>query len=137
MPNLIKIAAYLGYWFVRRKPVQILGDLDYIKLKPEASKGSKIEISQKLEKIKADLQFANESIAVRFMMATFLDFSKEDICTESQKKDWNAAIAYAKYFLAYRAESPKSVEAMLASITVIPRKPPKQDFWQKIKNEDE
>ena len=105
-PNLIKIAAYLGYWFVRRKPVQIIGDIEYIQPTSELRKNNKIEINKKLNQIKTNLQFVNEIIAVRFMMATFLDFSKDDSCSDSQKRDWNAVIEYANYYMAYRAESP-------------------------------
>lgn len=54
---------------------------------------------------------------------------RKQCCNQKNIDEWKKARDYLIYFLAYRAENPKSVEEMLMRSTLHPIWPTKQDFW--------
>lgn len=128
-PNAFKIAAYLGYWFLRHKPVSVLypgdTDLNDIRVAPSCKADPK-NISWQLKHI-------NEAVAVNMVTSFVFDFDKE-LCTQRQcKKIKKANIVEEQtcfpfddfeqqrklmmqkltYYFTYRAIAPKVIEHML------------------------
>lgn len=128
-PNAFKVAAYLGYWFLRHKPVSVLYpvdvDLDEIKVAPNCKTDAK-HLSWQLKHI-------NEAVAVN-MVTTFIFNFENELCTQKQcdaiKKgntvDGNSCFVFDNfnqqrqimmqklmYYFTYRAIAPKVIEHML------------------------
>lgn len=80
-PNAFKIAAYLGYWFLRHKPISVLYpntvDLNSIKV----AKGVNTDVKY----LSWQLKHINESVAVNIVTTYIFDFEKE-ICNDAQCK---------------------------------------------------
>ena len=121
--NAIKEAAYIGYWWVRRKPVMVNGRISDINL--DTATGDENN------KIKAHLLFINEFCVSRYVMPKIfcLDQEIKYCATKANKEAWSKAKENLIYFLAYRADNPKSIEALLTSYTLHPLWVQKQDFW--------
>ena len=122
--NAIKEAAYIGYWWQRRKPVYVDGDITKICVDGLTD--------EQVKKIKAKLLFINEVCVAHYVQPKIFALVNGPIqqCNSLKKRtDWTKAREHFIYFLAYRAESPKSVEAVLANETLHPIWQTKQDFW--------
>ena len=122
--NAIKEAAYIGYWWQRRKPVFIRGEISSISIE---------ELNAiQIKKVKAKLLFVNEVCIAHYMQPKIFDLVSgpcEQCNTQKNITEWSKARDHLIYFLAYRAENPKSVEEMLMRSTLHPIWPTKQDFW--------
>ncbi len=106
--NAIKEAAYIGYWWQRRKPVYIKGDITKI--------DSESLNDKQLTKFKSLLLFINELCVAQYVQPKIFSLVNGPIkhcASEKNKKDWDKAREHFIYFLAYRAGSPRSVEAVL------------------------
>ena len=121
--NAIKEAAYIGYWWVRRKPVMVIGRISDIVLDSATE--------DEINKLKAHLLFINEFCVAHYVMPKIFCLDQEiNYCaTEANKEAWSKARDNLIYFLAYRADNPKSIEAVLSSYTLHPLWVQKQDFW--------
>lgn len=112
-PNRIKCAAYLSYWWLQRQPIMfsLPDDCDY-----------KTIFSG--EKGREDLSLlinANAHWLISYMMCEI--FEREDTpCAENEnyQKQWEIELDYLFYFLCYRANSPKSIEALLTTAVLHP-----------------
>lgn len=127
--NAIKEAAYIGFWWQRRKPVFINGKISSISIEGLNE--------NQLNKIKAKLLFINELCITHYVRPKIFNLvnGSNKLCSTKKNIDeWNKARDHFIYFLAYRAESPKSVEEMLMRSTLHPIWPTKQDFWN-VSNE--
>ncbi len=121
--NAIKEAAYIGFWWIRRKPVFVNGRIGDIEVDSATENENNI--------IKAHLLFINEFCVSRYVLPKIFCLDKEiDHCASAANKSaWAKAKENLIYFLAYRADSPKSIEALLTSYTLHPLWDQKQDFW--------
>lgn len=128
-PNAFKIAAYLGYWFLRHKPISILYppniDLDSIKVAPDYSTDPHY--------LSWQLKHINEAVAVNMVTSFIFDFDKQLCsdwkCKQNKRKnsfDGNPAFGFddfnqqrqimlqkMTYYFSYRAIAPKVIEHML------------------------
>ena len=127
--NAIKEAAYIGYWWQKRKPVHIDGDITKVNIEGLSE--------EQIQKIKAKLLFINEVCVAHYVQPKIFVLSEGLIsqCANPKKQaDWIKARENFIYFLAYRAESPKSIEVALANETLHPIWKTKQDFWDVMDN---
>ncbi len=128
-PNAFKIASYLGYWFLRHKPISVIYpssiDLDDIKVAPD--------VTCNPEYLSWQLKHINESIAVNIVTTFIFDFENElcnlKKCEKIKKKnifEGKPAFAFENfihqrqimlqkltYYFTYRAIAPKVIEHML------------------------
>lgn len=128
-PNAFKIAAYLGYWFLRHKPISVLYP-SYVDLN-EIDVVENINVDAKY--LSWQLKHINELVAVNIVTTFIFDFDKE-ICTKKQckmikeKNVYNEEAAFEfddfshqrkiilqklTYYFAYRAIAPKVIEHIL------------------------
>ncbi len=122
--NSIKEAAYIGYWWQRRKPVYIDGDITKVAIDGLTN--------EQIKKVKAKLIFINEVCIAHYVRPKVFALSEGPVnmcATDKNQADWVKAREHFIYFLAYRAGSPKSIEAMLTNETLHPIWKTKQDFW--------
>lgn len=110
-PNPIKKMAYIGYWFVCRKPIRLVSE--------------DIVINKKLSDIfRARLLFINEEFVIKLLMnAAFPGKREKDICKymhEEANKQLKYYKKYLLYYLVYRMDSPKEIEAMMLGCTMHP-----------------
>lgn len=128
-PNAFKIAAYLGYWFLRHKPISVLY--------PDAVDLNKIQVASSVRTdpkyLSWQLKHINESVAVNIVTTFIFNFNQE-LCTSKQcKKIKNKNICNDKsafafddfehqrrimtqkltYYFTYRAIAPKVIEHIL------------------------
>lgn len=110
-PNPIKEMAYISYWFIKRKPIVIMNE--------EAIFSNEIN-----DMFKMRLEFLNEEFCIRLLIgAIFPNYTiKKEF--ESYKDIANNQIRVFKrsllYYLVYRLDSPKSLESILLSMTILP-----------------
>lgn len=122
--NAIKEAAYIGFWWQRRKPVIINGEISSISIEGLNE--------NQTNKIKAKLLFINELCITHYVRPKIFNLVSgpyKQCSTKKNIEEWSKARDHLIYFLAYRAENPKSVEEMLMRSTLHPIWPTKQDFW--------
>lgn len=128
-PNAFKIAAYLGYWFLRHKPISVLyptdTELDLIKIASDCKTDAKY--------LSWQLKHINEVVAVNMVTTFIFDFDRK-LCSKKQcemiKKndvvdgqicfvfdsfDDQRKLLMRKltYYFAYRAIAPKVIEHVL------------------------
>lgn len=125
--NAIKEAAYFSFRLIKRKPMCFTGNLS------EISGSSKEEI----DKRKVNILFINEFCAAIYIMPKIFRLKKEvkelDKAYPNMDKlsnDWKKYFDNLIYFLSYRAESPKSIEAALTSLIMTPKWETNFDFWK-------
>lgn len=140
-PNPFKIASYLGYWFLRHKPIIFRAvkdiDIDQLAFPPNVSE-------QQRKDIIFDMKHLNEVAATRFLLRYIFDMNKKPVCGKicylNAKNKGNfyfdsfsemLAIIYEKlkYYLTYRAISPKTIEHFLEAYTLHPYLPYTCDLW--------
>lgn len=110
-PNPIKEMAYIAYWFLRRKPLQVVPE-DII---------SNISLS---DTARSRLLFVNEEFCVTLLLNAAFE-GRRKVCpytdihktAEKQRKYFQQ---FLLYYLAYRVDSPKSLEAIMLSCTIHP-----------------
>lgn len=110
-PNPIKIMAYYVFWIIKRKPISMLNE--------GILEESKLSDTKKLK-----LLFCNEHYCVQLLIDAIFPDLKEDCGNEKiythatlQLKKFKR---YMLYYLTYRLDSPKSLEAILLSATMHP-----------------
>lgn len=131
--NAIKEAAYFAYWFIKRKPIYFTGKVSRVKGSGE----------DRIDKNKISIIFINEFAAAIYILPKIFQLSKIDILFQNHEKeleknanDWKKYFDNLIYHLAYRVESPKSLEAILTSLVLHPHWETVNDFWE-VKHDDE
>lgn len=110
-PNPIKEMSYIVYWLIKRDPIRLVSE-DVI-----TDKGLS-DIAQKR------LLFINEEFGVKLLMnAAFAGRQEKEECSHVYEQA-NKQLKYFKrfllYYLVYRIDSPKSLEAILLGCTIHP-----------------
>lgn len=115
-PNPIKNMAYIVYWMVRRKPIRLVTE--------------DIVTSKKLtDMAKARFLFINEYIGVKLLVsAAFKGKIEKDVFKEENLQEIRAEAEkqlkyyqrFLLYYLVYRLQSPKELEAMVLGCTIYP-----------------
>lgn len=110
-PNPIKEMAYIVYWLIRRKPIRLVSE--------------DVVMNEKLSEIaRTRFLFINEEFGVKLLMnAAFIGKKEKNVCahihTEAEKQ-----LKYYKrfllYYLVYRMDSAKSLEAIMLGCTIHP-----------------
>ncbi len=135
-PSAFKIAAHLGYWIIRHKPVIFLCFDDGIDIRDYTFMP---EIESSDEKRKAtiwEMKHINELFATNFMLRYIFDTNdKKVICKSRELKKFQDTGTYCfhsfqemgdviadllKYHLAYRSISPEVLEHVLEGYTLHP-----------------
>lgn len=111
-PNPIKEMSYIVFWFLRRKPIVLESDEEIV---------NNVAIS---EMVRTRLLFINESFCVNMLIAAaFPGQIKRDgcnQCTDEGERQLHYFKKFLLYYLIYRLESPKSLEAILLGTTIFP-----------------
>lgn len=128
-PNAFKIAAYLGYWFIRHKPISVLYPQEVDLNKIQVASGVQTDAKY----LSWQLKHINESVAVNIVTTFIFDFNKElcndkrckkikkkNICDETSAFDFDDFNHQRKimmqkltYYFTYRAIAPKIIEHIL------------------------
>ena len=139
-PNPFKIASYLGYWFLKHKPIvfRAASNLDI----------DKVITSKSVSEAKAiimDIKHLNEVAVARFLLRyIFVIDNVKPICNKCRFKtvknannlscnSFNEMLTNVfdklKYHLTYRSISPKVIEHFLEAYTLHPYLPYTCDLW--------
>lgn len=110
-PNPIKEMAYIVYWFLRHKPIRLVSE--------------EIVNNNKLSDIaRTRFLFINEEFCVKLLINSAFEGSKKQSLCEKMFTFGSSQINYYKhfllYYLIYRMDSPKSLEAMMLGCTIHP-----------------
>ena len=111
VPNPIKKMSYIVYWLIRRKPI-ILDSEDIVK-------------SEKLSDMaRTRFLFINEEFGVKLLINAAFTGKKEKKICEHVREEAVKQLKYYKhfllYYLIYRMDSPKALEAMILGCTIHP-----------------
>lgn len=140
-PNPFKIASYLGYWFLRHKPIIFMAKHNL--------NVDELTFNESIEKnrlnIITDIKHINEVTAARFMLRYIFELDcKKPVCKSCDFKRvkktkymffdsfsdmFNAIYEKLLYYLCYRAISPKTLEHFLEAYTLHPYMPYTCDLW--------
>lgn len=93
--NKNKITAYMAYWWLRRKPLQILSDIDLD--------------DGRLD----DIVYVNERFIATFLTKDFMYPNTQELRKDAQ---CNRFIRHILYHLKYRIYTPQTLELMLMSV---------------------
>lgn len=127
-PSPIKEMSYIAYWLIHHKPIR-LNNEDII-------------CSENLSDIaRMRLLFINEEFCVKLLMNSAFE-GKDERSTpcpmiEEGKKQLKYYKRYLLYYLAYRLDSPKSLEALILGCTIHPAWKVNPIIWsvpEKIEN---
>jgi hypothetical protein len=120
--NVIKETAYIAYWWLQRRPLELHNEIKELAVEPEK---------------KLKLTFLNQYFLAAYIEERIFDNDKaaKKVCNNIEnmarfEAEWQQARGYIIYFLSYRANSPKSIEALLVASTLHPIRPTTADFWQ-------
>lgn len=110
-PNPIKEMAYIVYWLIRRKPIRLVTE--------------DVVYNSKLNNIaRTRLLFINEEFGVKLLINAAFEGNKEQTTCGHILDFGRSQMKYFKqfllYYLIYRIESPKSLEAMMLGCTIHP-----------------
>lgn len=110
-PNPIKKAAYIVFWLVRHKPIWLVSE--------------EIVLDGKLSDIaRTRFLFINEQFGVKLLMNAAFEGKKEKGECNHKRDEANRQLKHYKryllYYLVYRMESPKALEAMTLACTIHP-----------------
>ncbi len=110
-PNPIKEMSYIAYWFVVRKPIRLATE-DIIK-------------DERLSEIaRTKLLFINEEFGVKLLINSAFEGGVEQSTCNTMLSFGKDQIKHYKhfllYYLIYRVDSPKSLEAMMLGCTIHP-----------------
>lgn len=124
-PNPIKEMSYIVYWLLRRKPIRLVSE--------------DILGEDTLSDIfKARLLFINEEFCVKLLMNAVFEGKKEKSGFSEINDEARMQLKYYKryllYYLVYRIDSPKSLEAMALGCTVFPIWEVNPIIWEDAKN---
>ncbi len=110
-PNPIKEMSYIVYWLMRHKPIRLVTEdvVNNSALTPMA---------------RTKLLFINEEFGVKLLVNSAFEGSIEQKACSHMLNMGRSQIKYFKhfllYYLTYRMDSPKSLEAMMLGCTVHP-----------------
>lgn len=141
-PNAFKIASYLGYWFLRHKPILFRVEknlnIDEIVFGNNAAEADRNDII-------VDIKHMNELVVARFLLRYIFQIdSSRPLCTPLKFKSIKARgciyfdnfpdmletiYAKLKYHLTYRDIAPKTIEHFLEAYTLHPYLPYTCDLW--------
>lgn len=141
-PNPFKIAAYLGYWFLRHKPIIFRVaknfDVDCIDFNQELDENQRNYII-------SDIKHLNEVAVTHFLLRYIFKTDckkpvcghlcymhvkkKGNFCFNSFDDMFETIYDKLKYHLTYRAISPKTIEHFLEAYTLHPYLPYTCDLW--------
>lgn len=141
-PNPFKIAAYLGYWFLRHKPIifRVKTDIDIDNIVFP----SDLSLQQKRNVI-SDMKHLNEVTVTNFLLSYIFDIGQKPVCKtlclRAVKSKGNFGftnfeemleVIYKKlrYYLTYRTITPKTIEHFLEAYTLHPYLPYTCDLWK-------
>lgn len=128
-PNAFKISAYLGYWFLRHKPISVLYPNEVDLNRIQVAQGVKTDAKY----LSWQLKHINESVAANIVTTFIFNFDQElctsKCCTKIKKMnicdgkpafffdDFNhqrkIMIQKLTYYFTYRAIAPKVIEHIL------------------------
>ncbi|MDE6284755.1 MAG: hypothetical protein K2M17_03330, partial [Bacilli bacterium] len=151
-PSAFKIAAHLGYWIVRHKPIMFLCfdeniDLNNYTFMPDIQSLDEMRRSTIWE-----MKHINELFAVNFMLRYIFDTNKKAIicktiefkkvkktgtfCFDSFPEMGNVIADLLKYHLAYRSISPEVLEHVLEGYTLHPNWKMTGNLWSEDEDEN-
>lgn len=144
-PNPFKIAAHLGYWVVRHKPVLFIQyDVNYDLNNVVFPKDIQ-EIDEKRKIAIWEMKHINELVAANFMLRYIFDFDSTHCCRKRQLNnvqknnifcfnDFDDMVSVIsdklKYHLTYRNISPEIIEHFLEGYTLHPALKLTADLWK-------
>ena len=107
----LKVAAFTAYWFLRRKPLQLIKDLD------------KTQITEM-----PFLKEINEWLCVNILIGMafitkkrfLLDVKPDSLGGISASKRWKNFIIHTQYYFTYRIVTPQALEFTLLALNVEP-----------------
>lgn len=127
--NSIKEACYLAYWCIKKKPLFVTTEV------ADIPKGRNAEEAKHLNKSKVRMLFFNEFVMASHIIASIFNAEKQT-CKSVQnggvakhKQAWEHARRYLFYYLVYRLDSPKSLEAFAIGCILHPIWEQRCDFW--------
>jgi hypothetical protein len=105
--NPAKVAAYLTYWLLRRRPIQLRSDL------PEATYASSPMLLN-----------VNEWYCQCVILSISFSTKSKGLRDASQLKRWNYFLDNLNYFLTYRHVNPQALELMILALYADPESEP-------------
>ncbi len=110
-PNPIKEMSYIVYWLMRRKPIRLVSE--------------DIVVSGKLSDMaRTRFLFINEEFGVKLLInSAFIGKREKSVCEhihDEAEKQLKYYKRFLLYYLVYRMESAKSLEAMMLGCTIHP-----------------
>ena len=151
-PNPFKIAAHLGYWFVRHKPIMFCQwttgfNFEEIKFKDKIENNAELKLATIWE-----IKHINEIVAVAFMIRYIFKIDNEEsiICDDRELKKFkgtgnfyfqdfnelgNAVFDKLKYHLSYRSITPETIEHFLEGYTLHPIWKLTANLWEAEEDE--
>ena len=111
-PNRLKCAAYLAYWWLQRQPLTF-----------SVPENKHREFFDKVKKEDvARLIHANAFWLVAYVFGELFSADELPCAGENAQfaKQWDIGFDYIFYYFCYRARSPKSIEAFLATTLLHP-----------------
>lgn len=111
-PNRLKCAAYLAYWWLQRQPLTF-----------SVPEEREEEFFKKVKPVDvARVIHANAFWLVVYVFGELFTAKKLPCADENPQfqKQWNLELDYIFYYFCYRADSPKSIEAFLATAILHP-----------------
>lgn len=110
-PNRLKEMAYIVFWILRHKPIVLLTE--------------DVTLNTKLNDIaRARLLFINESFCVHLLIGSAFPGGKQksscQICFGEGSRQLEYFKKFLLYYLVYRVDSPKSLEAIMMGTTIFP-----------------
>lgn len=110
-PNPIKKMSYIVYWLMRHKPIRLISE--------------EIVTNEKMSDMaRTRFLFINEEFGVKLLInAAFMGKKEKQVC-EHIRDEAEKQLKYFKrfllYYLVYRMDSPKALEAMILGCTIHP-----------------
>lgn len=110
-PNPIKEMSYIVFWLIRKKPIRLVSE--------------DIVTNSNLSNIaRAKFLFINEEFGVKLLInAAFAGKRKKEECSfihDEAQKQLKYYKRFLLYYLVYRMDSPKALEAMVLGCTIHP-----------------
>lgn len=110
-PNPIKKMSYIVYWLMRHKPIRLVSE--------------EIVTNEKLSDMaRTRFLFINEEFGVKLLInSAFIGKKEKQVCEhihDEAEKQLKYYKRFLLYYLVYRMDSPKALEAMILGCTIHP-----------------
>lgn len=127
-PNPIKEMSYIVYWLVRHKPIRLVSE--------------DIVLDSKLSDMaRTRFLFINEEFGVKLLMnSAFVGKKEKTVCSHihaEAEKQLKYFKRFLLYYLVYRIDSPKALEAMVLGCTIHPIWEVDPIIWSDPKNPEQ